>query len=321
MKKLIFVAIVLIIIITLGLPFLLNLITGPEPQAGHMKVRLYHHETGEIEEMDLNNYITGVVAAEMPAAFPAEALKAQAVAARTYVLKRILAGGVVNSEHPEADLCDDPRHAQAWIPREEMKKRWGIINFYRHYYKIRQAVDATGNTVISLEGELIDPVYHAACGGKTEDAGNVWKYDIPYLQSVNCPYENYPRRVERVTFTPQTVQKALGIDLTAVPVSTGESPVKTVERTPTGRVKTVEVGDVVLPATLVRQRLGLRSTNFGCTLENGKLVFTTVGYGHGVGMCQYGAKGLAEHGYGYEEILKHYYTGVTVKELDTLFSS
>lgn len=316
MKKLLLFTLIIIIIITLGLPLLVNFISGPEPEAGNMKVRLYHHDTGEIEEMALNEYVTGVVAAEMPAEFPVEALKAQAVAARTYVLKRMTSGGVINSEHPGADVCDDPRHSQAWLSREEMKKRWGVVNYYRYYYKIRQAVDATGTAVITYNGELIDPVYHSACGGRTEDSGAVWKYSVPYLKSVNCPYEADPVPVQTVSFTLAQAQKALGIDLTAVPVSTGSSPVKITGRTVTGRVSTVEVGGVELPATLVRERLGLRSTNFSCKFEDNKLVFTTVGYGHGVGMCQYGAKGFAEQGYGYEEILKHYYCGVEVEKIE-----
>lgn len=314
MKRLILFAIVLIIIITLGLPLLVNWLAGPEPESGVIKVRLYRHDTGKIEEIALNEYVTGVVAAEMPAEFPVEALKAQAVAARTYVLKRLRAGGVLNKPHPGADVCDDPRHAQAWLSREEMRERWGIVNYYRYYYKIRQAVDATGNEVITYRGELIDPVYHSACGGRTEDAGEVWKYDVPYLKSVDCPYEADPRPAQTASFTISQVEKALGIDLSAVPVSSGSSPVKITGRTGTGRAKTVEVGGVELPATLVRERLGLRSTNFSSRLKGDKIIFTTVGYGHGVGMCQYGARGMAEQGYSYREILKHYYTGVEVEE-------
>ena len=316
MKKFIVFAVILIIIVTLGLPLLVNLLTGPEPEAENMKVRLYHHDSGQIEEIALNEYVTGVVAAEMPAEFPVEALKAQAVAARTYVLKRLLSGGVVNREHPEADVCDDHRHAQAWLSQEQMKERWGVVNYYRYYYKIRQAVDATGYTVITYRDDLIDPVYHSACGGRTENSEAVWKYNVPYLKSVNCPYENDPRSVQRVSYTLAQAQKALGINLEAVPVAAGSSPVKPVEQTETGRVKTVRAGDVDLPAVLVRERLGLRSTNFSCQLQGDKLVFTTVGYGHGVGMCQYGAKGLAEHGYSHQEILEHYYTGVNVEELE-----
>ncbi len=316
MKKFIVFAVILIIIVTLGLPLLVNLLTGPEPEAENMKVRLYHHDSGQIEEIALNEYVTGVVAAEMPAAFPVEALKAQAVAARTYVLKRLAAGGVVNREHPEADVCDDHHHAQAWLSQEQMKERWGVINYYRHYYKIRQAVDDTGNTVITYQGDLIDPLYHSTCGGRTENSGAVWKFDIPYLKSVNCPYENNPKLVQTVSYTLAQAQKALGINLEAVPVSKGSAPMDTVEQTETGRVKTVRAGDVDLPAVLVRERLGLRSTNFSCRLQGDKLVFTTVGYGHGVGMCQYGAKGLAEHGYSYREILKHYYTGVEIQTIN-----
>lgn len=317
LRRILLLAGIIYIFMSLGMSSLLDLMPVPEsPGPGTMKVRLYRHQTGKIEELPLNEYVTGVVAAEMPASFPAEALKAQAVAARTYVLKRMIGGGLENPQHPGADVCDDHRHAQAWIDREEMKDRWGVINYYRHYYKIRQAVDDTGTEVITYQGELIDPIYHSACGGKTEDSGAVWKYDIPYLKSVACPYEADPHSVQAAGFSLEQAQRALGIDLTALPVSSGDSIIKITGRTATGRVDAVEAGGVELPATLVRERLGLRSTNFSCAYKDDKLVFTTVGYGHGVGMCQYGAKGFAGKGYDYQKILKHYYSGVEIEDLE-----
>ncbi|MCF8012512.1 MAG: stage II sporulation protein D [Clostridiales bacterium] len=312
MKKLLIATLVAIILIS-GIPLFLNWYTGPEDE-GSLKVRLYRNDIDKIEKLSLNEYVAGVVAAEMPAKFPIEALKAQAVAARTYVLKRIHAGGVVNKLHPGADVSDDPDRAQAWISREKMKERWGVVNYYRYYFKIRQAADATKKMIITYDGKLIDPVYHSACGGRTEDSGEVWKYSIPYLKSVNCPYEADPRPIHTASFTLPEMEKSLGVDMSAVPVSSGESPVKITERTDTGRASKVRVAGVEIPATVFRQRLNLRSTNFASNIKGDKVIFTTRGYGHGVGMCQYGAKGMADHGCSYREILKHYYTGVNVQK-------
>lgn len=313
MKRLLIALIVLILVIVAALPLVVKWITGPGAEEAAYNVRLYHHQTGEIQLIPMNEYLAGVVAAEMPAEFPAEALKAQAVAARTYALKRVNSGGAINSPHPEADLCDDHRHCQAWMPVEEMKEKWGAINYYRYYYKIRQAVDATGSTVITYQGNLIDPVYHAACGGKTEDSGAVWKYSVDYLQSVECPHEEDPRSVQSASFTINQIEKALGVQLSTIPVSNSNRVIIT-GKTDTGRVQTVQLGDIEFPAALVRERLGLRSTNFNAEVKDEVVVFTTKGYGHGVGMCQYGAKGFAEQGYTYKEILTHYYTGVELLE-------
>ena len=285
-------------------------------------VRLYVHGTGEIIRLPLDDYVTGVVAAEMPAEFPPEALKAQAVAARTYVLKRLKSGGIANTLHPGADVCDDYRHGQAWISPEQMKERWGVLNYYRYYYKIRQAVDETRGLVIVFGGQLIDPIYHSSCGGKgTEDAGEVWKVDVPYLKRVSCPYCADPEPV-RVTRIPlEEADRALKTDLRALPVSggrgAGDLPVmKVLAWTGGGRPKTVQVGEKTYPATVVRDLLNLRSADFNLRIKGGELEVTTSGYGHAVGMCQYGARGFARHGYNFEEILKHYYSGVEIIRLE-----
>ncbi|MGC7846525.1 stage II sporulation protein D [Desulforudis sp. 1088] len=282
------------------------------------KVRLYRHATGEIITLPLEEYLVGVVAAEMPAAFPPEALKAQAVCARTYILKRLtVQGGSVNNPHPEADICDDPRHGQAWYSREDLKQRWGTLDYYRFYYKVYRAVASTRGTVLVHKGELIDPVYHSSCGGATESAGDVWKFDLPYLRSVPCPYDHDPYPGETKSFTLEQVDAALGTKISVLPVITGVGDiVQVLEYTSTGRPKLLSFGNTEVSATVVRDRLGLRSTNFTFTYKNGKLVYTTTGNGHGVGLCQYGAKGLAEHGRDFRAILQHYYTGVTIKKLE-----
>ncbi|HIE13440.1 MAG TPA: stage II sporulation protein D [Desulfotomaculum sp.] len=278
-------------------------------------VRVYRHATGEVEVLPLEEYVVGVVAAEMPALFPLEALKAQAVAARTYILRRILAGGVSNNPHPGADICDDPRHGQAYLSRVELKRKWGVLGYYRHYFKVRQAVRETAGFVITYNGQLIDPVYHASCGGRTENAGDVWQVDVPYLKSVPCPYDCYPKVVETRSFSVAEVQKALFLvqGVTAATSSANKGlRITLADKTATGRAREIVVNGRSFPATLVRERLNLKSTRLTWTINGDRVTFTTVGHGHGVGLCQYGAKGMAEHGYDFRQILKHYFTGVKI---------
>jgi len=314
-RKIFIITLILVLLLALGVPWVVQKILQPQVREQDTIVRLYRHETNKVELISLEDYVTGVVAAEMPAEFPAEALKAQAVAARTYVVKRMVAGGVVNNCHPGADTCDDPNHAQAWLSREEMKKRWGTVNYYRYYYKIRMAVDDTAGEIITYNGQPIDPVFHASCGGQTENSEDVWKFEVPYLRSVACPYDADPEPVRQVAVSLSRAEKALGVDLQAVQVTTGRGKIlQVLESTSTGRPKTLLVGDRRMPASEIRQKLGLRSTNFTWQITGDKIIFKTVGYGHGVGMCQYGARGLAEHGYDYRRILKHYYTGVQIHQ-------
>lgn len=304
--------------LSLGLPAVRDRFPPVQIEAREAQVRLYLHATGEIIELPLEEYLVGVVAAEMPASFPQEALKAQAVAARTYIVRR-MAQGAGGSQHPGADVCDDPRHGQAWISREEMRSRWGPLGYYQHYYKVRRAVEETRGMVITYRGQLIDPVYHASCGGRgTEDAAAVWAADVPYLKGVPCPFCADPEPERTVFLSLDEVSRALGAEVKAVPVAGGGSPdlLPVVERTPAGRPRFVRLGDRVLPATAVREKLNLRSADFRFALKNGRVEVTTRGYGHAVGMCQYGARGLAEHGYTFEQIIKHYYTGVEVTKME-----
>lgn len=302
--------------------FIIPHLTGGQAPArfgsGTSTVRLYLHQENKIKKIQLEEYLIGVVAAEMPAEFPLEALKAQAVAARTYAVKRMGANGVANPLHQGADLCNDHCHGQAWLSREELKERWGTLRYYSYFYKIKTAVDETRGEVLTYQGQLIDPAYHAACGGNTENSEDVWKFQVPYLRSVPCPYEEDPQSVQTVSISLEKVDQALGTTLAAVPVSATKAAgvMKVVERTSSGRPKTLVIDSQQFPAVAVRELLGLRSTNFTWKLQDSTIDFTTTGYGHGVGMCQYGAKGMAEHGYAYRTILGHYYSGAEVTGLE-----
>ena len=280
-----------------------------KPEKG-ITLKLYNHQTGKIETVELEQYLVGVVAGEMPPDYPMEALKAQAIAARTYTLKRILSPQNTQGYHPGADLCTDPTHSQAYVSDEVLKKRWGV-KYYYYLSRIKWAVNATKGKVLVYQGELIDPVYHASCGGKkTEAAKDVWGYDVPYLKSVSCQESDYP--VETKTFKISYIDKILGTDLQALAVSTGNRPVKISDRTSTGRVKKIKLGSRIFLAEEVRYRLGLKSTIMTVTTKGDKLIFTTRGYGHGVGLCQRGAASLADKGQTYQEILSHYYPGTKI---------
>ncbi len=175
---------------------------------------------------------------------------------------------------------------------------------------------ATRGEVLTYEGKLIEAVYHASCGGRTENAGDVWKLDVPYLRSVPCPYDAAPQPVRTVAFSLPQVEKTLGININAVPVSGGSETapggIKVIAKTAGGRPKTLLAGEKKIPAVVVRDQLGLRSTNFSWQVEGDQIFFTTTGHGHGVGLCQYGARGMAARGHDYRTILCHYYRGAAI---------
>lgn len=310
-------AIIGIILIAIAIIALKPQLNKPQTITRH-DIKIYHHATGKIETMPLEEYIIGVVAGEMPAAFPSEALKAQAIAARTYMAQRLVAGGIENPTHPGADICDDHRHGQAWLSKEEMKERWGTAGYLRYYPKIKLAVQATEGQVLTYNGQLITPVYHASCGGKgTENSGDVWQTDLPYLKSVNCPYCADPEPIRTVTYPLEKVAQRLQVDLNAIPAAANgdQQPIKITEQTQAGRPKTITIGDKQMSATTLREMLALRSTQFTYKIENNQITFITEGYGHAVGMCQYGAKGLAEHKKTYKEILAHYYPDTKIAKI------
>ncbi|MGO0123386.1 stage II sporulation protein D [Desulfothermobacter acidiphilus] len=275
------------------------------------KVRLYRHATGKIEVLPLEEYVVGVVAAEMPAEWPLEALKAQAVAARTYVLRRLLVGGTYNNPYPGADIGDHHQDGQAYIDREQLRERLGLVGYCRYYPRLRRAVEETRGMVLVYRGQLIEPAYHACCGGHTEDAEEIWFTAAPYLKGVSCPCVEAEVVKETRAFPLNEFYRAVlpNQDLQAV---SGKVPLEVTRRSRTGRPLEVAVAGVRLPAVWLRERLGLKSTLLEVKLEGSVLAITTTGYGHGVGMCQRGAKVLAERGYDFRSILAHYYTGAEV---------
>lgn len=292
-------------------------------QTSGTTVAVLNHQTNTVMTLPLETYLVGVVAAEMPATFEPEALKVQAIVARTYVLKRLdMYTASPNPEHPEADICTDSRHCQAWKSEAELRQQWGLIKFPMYYKKIIAAVESTKNKIITNEAKLIDPVYHSTCGGRTENSEDVWAKAIPYLRSVPCKWDQTaPRYEEQLTLTWAEVEERLQFPIILPAAgntnkSTKHSTLIQAEaQSPTGRLKTIQVGSHVISATEFRNRLNLNSTQLSWVTDSEKVTFTTRGYGHGVGLCQYGAEGQAKAGKNHEEIIQYYYQGVEIRQI------
>lgn len=294
----------------------------PTVQQPEIKIQVYIADSQQLMAFSLEDYVKGVVAAEMPASFHLEALKAQAVAARTYAVKRAkVFGGKGCDAHPGADLCTDPGHCQAWLPAAELQKKWGMVEYQNYWTKISQAVEQTAGQIITYQGVVIDPLFHSTCGGQTEDAGAVWQQSFPYLVPVTCSYcQHSPKLRTEQSYSLSAFAAALreldgSIAVTAQGLRS-QTPAFTVsEKTATGRAAIISLGGNRLKATTLRHALGLNSTRFAHKIEGDRIVFQVQGYGHGVGMCQYGADGMGEAGQDYRAILKHYYRGTEVTSL------
>lgn len=275
---------------------------------GARAVRLLGKD-GTVTELDMGEYLWGVVAAEMPAAFEPEALKAQAVAARTYTLWKSLHTG----SHAEADVCTDFACCQAWISRDEAAANWGE-NASAYAARIAGAVTATDGMVLCWEGQPIQAVFHSSSSGSTEDAVAVWGSTVPYLVGVDTPEgDEVPNYHTTVVLTDHQVAQALsgyGCDLTGDPSVWFQSFTYTAG----GGVASAQVGGVPVSGSALRSALGLRSASFTVDYAAGSFTFSVTGYGHGVGMSQYGANAMAKEGKTWRDIVAWYYTGVTVEE-------
>lgn len=257
-----------------------------------------------VTPLGLEEYLVGVVLAEMPASFAPEALKAQAVAARTYTGKTMVTGG----KHGDGSLCDDPGCCQAYIPPEDYLARGGTEAGVQ---KVRAAVEDTWGQVLTYEGELIEATYFSSSGGSTESALAVWGTDYPYLQAVDSPGETAAaHHTDTVEFSPEEFQQKLGQTLSGSP----EGWFREVAYTDGGGVDTMVIGAECYTGTQLRSLLGLRSTAFSIRVGD-TITVTTHGYGHRVGLSQYGADAMAVTGSDHAAILAHYYPGTELTQL------
>ena len=268
-------------------------------------------DDGTVQEMTLANYLVGVVRAEMPASFEREALRAQAVAARTYTLYKIKNGG---NHGDTADVCTDPKCCQAYISEEAARSNWGA-KADDYEAKIEDAVYSTDGQAILYDGQPILAAFHSSSPGYTRSAGEVWLTDLPYLQSVSSPEKGdaIPNYYSRAEFTAEDFKKRVLAAYPEADLSGAMSCWLTGAVTDSsGSIETVKVGGVTVKGGSLRSALGLRSACYEWEVQSKKLVFFVTGFGHGVGMSQYGANQMAKDGSDYEDILTHYYTGVTV---------
>ena len=269
-----------------------------EPKADAPKVQVLMSD-GTVKEMDREEYILGVVLAEMPASFESEALKAQAVVARTYTVRR--------KRHENADICVNSACCQAYCSPEKYTGASASLE------KVRKAVNETAGQIVTYGGAPIEATYFSCSGGRTEDAVAVWGQSVPYLQAVDSPGEEKAAAYLKTTsMTAGEFAYAFG----GLPGAPGNW-IGEITYTNGGGVDTIKIGGKVYKGTEVRKLLGLRSTAFVISIVGSSVTVTTKGYGHRVGMSQYGADAMALDGSDYKDILAHYYPGTKLQELTT----
>lgn len=276
---------------------------------------MLHKKTEEVEEVDLEQYLYHVVSAEMPADFELEALKAQAVVARTYTIFK-----AKNKKHENADICDDSTCCQAWVSKEDRLARWEEEKRESNWQKIEQCVQETRGKIVTYNKEPINAFFHSNSGGRTELPVNVWGgSDFPYLQVVETAgEEGYSQYASEVELSKEELLEKLKEKYADIQIDFAkDEEIKILEYTDSNRVKTVQFGNHQLSGVETRTLLGLKSTNFEISKEAETIKFKVKGYGHGVGMSQTGADTLAKQGKNYEEIIHHFYANVEIQEINS----
>ncbi len=284
-----------------------------------IQIKVYFKSTNETKTISLEEYVKGVIVGEMPLYFDEEALKAQAVAARTYTLYRMQHGGANAEAHKDgAVVCTDSGHCQAWRDPQSIFTSYGKEKAEIYYAKLCKAVEETRRIVVTYEDNLINALYFDNSGGWTECVQNVWGGKaLAYLQSVPSGGEAESASFCTLKyFRPADFVSKLKAEDGRFQASADNvfDSIQNIVRNESGRLQTVSIGGVTFEGTTLRKVLNLRSTNMLFQeLEDGTILLVTFGFGHGVGMSQWGAQAMAQDGASYEEILKHYYTGVTVE--------
>ncbi len=308
MKKLLLFLFLLFSVIILLPTFLTLCFSRPkheEPRGFSPTVSVLYADTGQVSEENLEDYLVGVVAAEMPASFHPEALRAQAVAARTYIYNSMVSEEE-NAEHPNADVCTDSSHCKAWLSDETMQTGMGDGWYANYYSKIADAVKTTSGEIVTYHSEPIVAVFHSTGSGRTENSVDVWGGDLPYLKSVESAGDaKSPKFSSSVTVSKEEVMKKLGIT---------ETMVQDYTRSEGGAVLTVNIGGFLFRGTDIRAYFDLNSANFEIEETESDFIFHVKGNGHGVGLSQYGANAMAEAGSSYTEILTTYYTDVDIEK-------
>lgn len=305
MKKVILITIILII-----LPFVIvQIFNQVEEKETHFEknqiVRVKREKKNVIEKIPLENYVMGVLSGEMPTTFPMEALKAQAVAARTYVLRKI-----EYAKNQEYDVVDTVAN-QVYYSNDELKERWKT-EYNEKINLIQKAVLETKGEYLTYQGQIVNAFFFSTSTGYTENCEEVFQENLPYLRSVKSDWEKdiSPVFEDSKTFTIQEFYQKLNLD------SNSNFSIQVTKTTSTGRVKEIQINGKLFLASDVTKALGLRSSFFEITKNDNQIIVHTKGFGHGVGMSQYGAYGMAKNGSNYQEILKYYYQGVDIKKIE-----
>lgn len=305
MKKVILITIILII-----LPFVIvQIFNQVEEKETHFEknqiVRVKREKKNVIEKIPLENYVMGVLSGEMPTTFPMEALKAQAVAARTYVLRKI-----EYAKNQEYDVVDTVAN-QVYYSNDELKERWKT-EYNEKINLIQKAVLETKGEYLTYQGQIVNAFFFSTSTGYTENCEEVFQENLPYLRSVKSDWEKdiSPVFEDSKTFTIQEFYEKLNLE------SNSNFSIQVTKTTSTGRVKEIQINGKLFLASDVTKALGLRSSFFEITKNDNQIIIHTKGFGHGVGMSQYGAYGMAKNGSNYQEILKYYYQGVDIKKIE-----
>ncbi|MEW9110800.1 MAG: stage II sporulation protein D [Cytobacillus gottheilii] len=283
---------------------------GTEPA---IEVAVFRTATKKVENLAMEDYLVGVVSAEMPAEFEDEALKAQALTARTYIVQHLMKDQDLNIPG-DAQVYDTVDH-QVYKNKEELKKQWKE-EYDSNIKKVTEAVRATAGQILTYEGNPIQAQFFSTSNGFTENSESVWTNAIPYLKSVESPWDQKsPEFTDQLVIAVPDFEAKLGVSLPEGPAIGSVT-----ERTAGKRVSKVNINGKELKGVDIREKLGLRSTDFTWERKGDNVVIQTKGYGHGVGMSQYGANGMAAEGKTYKEIVNHYYKGVEISTSDTMLA-
>lgn len=298
------------------IPNVLKKVTYEKIDKNAPVIDIYNADENKTIKMNIEEYLYGVLSSEMPSTFNEEALKAQAIAARTYVIYKI--ENNIKSGHKNAVVCTNSYHCQAYTSYENLKKTKGEDWIKSDYSKIKKVVDSTKGQILTYDSKAILPLYFSTSSGKTENSVDVFSTQYPYLVSVDSPYEeNSPKylttySVEKSKFIKyiKNTYPKLNISLDKL-----DDEIEIESRTEGGCVKTIKVGNIKMSGISMRKIFNLNSANFTINCNNNEVKFTVKGYGHGVGMSQWGAEGMAQKGYKYYDILFHYFKGSDIKDM------
>ncbi len=315
MKKLSCVGLIFYVVVMIFIPVItgLWLFSGRQPSGyvkdngGKTEISYLDVADGKVRICDIEEYLVGVLAAEMPAEYELEALKAQAVAARSYILSKTDSR---SDKHPTADICNDSAHCKGHLDEKMAKESWGKKKGDTYWQKLTRATEETKGEYMVYGDEVVEAFFFARSGGRTENSEDVWGESRPYLRSVESTGDlSYSEFVSTAEFENSEARKRLG---TFENQSEGPLSIGKITRTDGGNIKSIEIDGKEYKGTEIRKIFDLKSADFDVTQTDKSVIFSVRGFGHGVGMSQFGANEMAEIGKKYTEILSHYYTNIQI---------